>query len=299
MSDDAQESLFQAGHFNGPDYEPENDQARLAAQISRIFAVMRDGKWRTLNEIAVITKDPEASISAQLRHLRKARFGSHFVDKRRRGDRKNGLYEYRLVLEAENVNTKLTSKNDSHMTPAEIVEAARETLGWIDLDPATTLEANQLVAAKAIFTEDDDGLEQQWSGRVFLNPPGGGFRKARTIEDPGRYGHTKSRQCLWWLKLMIEVERARVDGAIFVGFSIEFLQAAQSLKCLLPTDAPMCVPSSRIRFDTWDDEGNRVSQKQPTHANVIVLVPSAEDEEMVERFQKAFAPIGEVFNVNG
>jgi len=36
---------------------------------------------------------PENSISAQLRHLRKVRFGSFQVDKRHKG---NGLWEYRV-----------------------------------------------------------------------------------------------------------------------------------------------------------------------------------------------------------
>ncbi len=58
---------------------------------------MRDGKWRTLDEIATFTGDPHASVSAQLRHLRKARFGGHKVEKRARGDRHCGLFEYRLT----------------------------------------------------------------------------------------------------------------------------------------------------------------------------------------------------------
>lgn len=86
-------SLFD---FNGPAYDPEYDRERLSGQILRIFNLMRDGEWRTLNEIRGITGDPEASISAQLRHLRKARFGKHTVQRRRRGEEKRGLWEYRL-----------------------------------------------------------------------------------------------------------------------------------------------------------------------------------------------------------
>lgn len=84
--------------FNGPAYEKATDQGRLTGQILRVFSLMCDGKWRTLVEIARETRDPEASISAQLRHLRKARFGSHTVERRNRGDREQGLYEYRLVV---------------------------------------------------------------------------------------------------------------------------------------------------------------------------------------------------------
>lgn len=41
--------------------------------------------------------DPAASVSAQLRHLRKPRFGGFVVEKRPRGDRERGLWEYRLA----------------------------------------------------------------------------------------------------------------------------------------------------------------------------------------------------------
>jgi hypothetical protein len=84
-------------HFNGPDYDPALDHDRLINQVDRIRALMLDGRWRTLYEIRILTGDPEASISAQLRHLRKPRFGSYLVDKRRRGKGKSGLFEYRLV----------------------------------------------------------------------------------------------------------------------------------------------------------------------------------------------------------
>ena len=56
---------------------------------------MKDEKWRTLRQIAELINAPEASISAQLRHLRKPRFGGHSVN---RNYIDNGLYEYQLVL---------------------------------------------------------------------------------------------------------------------------------------------------------------------------------------------------------
>ena len=82
--------------FNGPDYDPQLDWTRLTKQHERVREIMRDGNWRTLKEISKICGDPESSVSAQLRHLRKPRFGSWIVDKRRRGNRKQGLFEYRL-----------------------------------------------------------------------------------------------------------------------------------------------------------------------------------------------------------
>jgi len=83
-------------HFDGPAYDPSRDHARLTSQMQRIKTLMADQAWRTLAEIESVTGDPPASISAQLRHLRKKRFGSYVVERRQRGTTA-GLYEYRVL----------------------------------------------------------------------------------------------------------------------------------------------------------------------------------------------------------
>lgn len=83
--------------FDGAVYVPVLDDERLTGQILRVYNAMKDGRWRTLGEIEEITHDPQPSISAQLRHLRKERFGSHTINKRLRGD-SQGLYEYQLIV---------------------------------------------------------------------------------------------------------------------------------------------------------------------------------------------------------
>jgi len=56
-------------------------------------------------------------------------------------------------------------------TPANYIEAVRLVLGEIDIDPASSHQAQQTVNAKYFLTEEDDGLKHEWPGRVFLNPP--------------------------------------------------------------------------------------------------------------------------------
>jgi hypothetical protein len=59
--------------------------------------------WLTLDELAMLTHYPPASISAQLRHLRKPEFGGFDVEKQQRASGKilrgedfGTVWEYRL-----------------------------------------------------------------------------------------------------------------------------------------------------------------------------------------------------------
>jgi len=80
--------------FDGDTYSPKRDHDRLNAQLRRVRDLMLDGEWRTLREIAVATGDPEASVSARLRDLRKPKFGHMTVERRYVGD---GLFQYRIA----------------------------------------------------------------------------------------------------------------------------------------------------------------------------------------------------------
>ena len=84
--------------FDGSDIVQELDQKRLTGQILRVYNYMSDGRWRTLDELSSATVAPHASVSAQLRNLRKERFGGLGIDKRRRGEPSDGLWEYKLIL---------------------------------------------------------------------------------------------------------------------------------------------------------------------------------------------------------
>ncbi|MGO9046175.1 MAG: hypothetical protein ACLQFW_04700 [Xanthobacteraceae bacterium] len=81
-----------------------------------------------------------------------------------------------------------TGENEWH-TPAKYLAAAREVLGEIDLDPATSKAAQEVVKAKKFFTKDDDGLKQEWHGRIWLLRPRwtwGAPPCGRSKERPGK-----------------------------------------------------------------------------------------------------------------
>jgi phage N-6-adenine-methyltransferase len=78
------------------------------------------------------------------------------------------------ICEQENMGTIRGTEGTGEFeryTPAEYIEKAREVLGEIELDPATSEYAQKTVQATKFFTVDDDSLEHEWHGRVWLNPP--------------------------------------------------------------------------------------------------------------------------------
>lgn len=88
-------------------------QVRVRATVRSQREVLRDvmmsaaecGSWLTLRELSRMTQFGEASISAQLRHLRKPRYGSFFIEKKVRKDEvvrdeeRGAIWEYRLSKE--------------------------------------------------------------------------------------------------------------------------------------------------------------------------------------------------------
>jgi len=220
---------------------------------------------------------------------------------------------------AQVLNPQHSSESREHMTPPDIVEAAREVLQVIELDPASTALANERICARMFYTERENGLAQRWRGRVFLNPPGGlcdaagrpviHARRARRSrpDDPGctisgscglaaphEHEGVTSQAKVWWSKLAQHWRAGDVECAIFVGFSIEILQSTQAIdeRLVTPMCCPFCVPRERVRFLSVTEDGVVVGN-QPTHASVIVYLPPRYDIGS-RRFESVFSKFGTV-----
>jgi len=95
-----------------------------------------------------------------------------------------------------------TSGKDEYYTPGLIVACARAVLDTIDLDPASSEDANAVVQAKRIFTRAQDGLKKKWAGRVWLNHPFG------RIQNP-----------LWIAKLLTSFNDGHVSEALCITYA--------------------------------------------------------------------------------
>lgn len=149
------------------------------------------------------------------------------------------LDDYEVVISPES--------NDEWYTPDYIIKAVRACMGGIDLDPASTEDANKIVGAKKIFTKEDDGLIQYWDPkiykRVWVNPP---YSRGNLINFTDRFiddlGNSKG------------IFLARYDSttAWFQRMMESFVIKA------------MCLPKKKLFFTTIKDRKKKVGIRDGT-----------------------------------
>jgi hypothetical protein len=160
----------------------------------------------------------------------------------------------------------LQSKSYEWYTPAKYVNAARDLMGGIDLDPASSALANTVVQATHYYDEATDGFDKPWSGRVWLNPP-----YCRTAHV--------SNQERWTCRLIAQYEAGITTQAVLLVNASTDTAWFQHLWAY-----PICFTDHRINF--WS-----VQQQQggPTHGSALVYLGPH-----TERFTHLFRRFGAI-----
>lgn len=173
-------------------------------------------------------------------------------------------------------------------TPPYIIEAARQVMGGIDLDPASSTAANVTVRATTIFTVADNGLSKRWFGRAWMNHPFHRGEKA-CVSPCRKVTCVKRGHCItedippnadWINKLVQEYQCGNVEQALCICY------ASTSEDWFAPLhNYPQCYLFGRTNYYLPDG----TEQKGVTKGSVVTYLGGN-----VFEFAKAFAPYGSV-----
>lgn len=159
------------------------------------------------------------------------------------------------------------SGNNEWYTPKEIIEAARLTMGHIDLDPASNEIAQKVVNAETYYTAETNGLDKTWNGNVWLNPP-------YASDLIGKFAD----------KLVTERANYR-QAVVLVNNATE----TEWFRKIVSVSAAVCFPKGRVKFYMPDGRTGA-----PLQGQAIIYIGDESD-----KFFEVFSKVGWCAVVNG
>jgi len=169
--------------------------------------------------------------------------------------------KYEPPQEQPHFRARGTGENEWY-TPEKYIILARKVMGDIDLDPASSSHAQRFIKAGKFFTKAENGLDREWFGSVWLNPP-----------------YAQPDISLFVSKMVLEISTGRALQAIMLTHNYTdtawFHQAAGAFNSI-------CFTRGRIAFEAPDG-----STASPTQGQAFFYYGPN-----VEGFREVFSGIG-------
>ena len=131
--------------------------------------------------------------------------------------------------------------SDAWFTPPVYIDSVRSVMGRIDLDPFSSIRANEVVGANNFFTKDNCAFENEWKVgkhvKVFMNPP------------------YSSGMCSRAVNRFIDQYEAKnfVEGIVLVNNATD----TRWFSSLIHHCDGICFTNHRISF--WNSDGKNIS----------------------------------------
>jgi hypothetical protein len=147
------------------------------------------------------------------------------------------------------------SGNHNYGTPSYITDLAKLVMGYIDLDPASSLQANKSVNANRILTKENDGLKYDWiADTLWMNHPFSDSENAckpnctkKKCKLNGKRGYCITENIPgnpgWINKLVNEYNKGNVNQACCITFASTSENWFKPLK-----NYPICMIDGRVNY---------------------------------------------------
>lgn len=168
--------------------------------------------------------------------------------------------------------------------------------GSIDLDPASSDEANTLIGADRFFTVQHNGLNQKWNAKnVYLYPPRDFLlvneQPKDTLLFTRRRRFQKSAQRVWLEECLKRYRKAEFEEAIiFLTSSEVALLVTQRLNI----DLPLCILKNHPALHL-DVPGLPKLERTRCLGFILYLPSFLNTEERIMDFSNLYSQLGRVY----
>jgi len=178
------------------------------------------------------------------------------------------------------------------ITNYDLISSAHALMNGIDLDVASSKVANEYVQAEKFYSPMDDGLNvQEWSGKVYLFPPGGAYFWQKKMD---RWKMTRSSSpsmvsshAVWFRKLYRTWFKKDVKQALYFSNCPDMIRYEQKI-----FDFPVCILKTPPLLVKNTSQG--IASHKTCTSLIVYLPPLTDTGKAVQKFIDLYQDKGRI-----